>query len=87
MSPDLKLATIFVTLHDKKDAKAVLAGFEANRKAIRGEVARRVNLKFAPDVRFLMDDRLDVVDRIDRILRSPAVRRDIDASADDAGDA
>jgi len=87
MSPDLKLATIFVTLHDKKDVKAVLAGFEANRKAIRGEVARRVNLKFAPDVRFLMDDRLDVVDRIDRILRSPAVRRDIDAPADDAGDA
>ena len=46
-----------------------------------------MNLKFAPDVRFLMDDRLDVVDRIDKILRSPAVRRDIDAPVDDAGDA
>jgi ribosome-binding factor A len=77
MSPDLRLATIFVTLHDKRQEKAVLKALDANRKHLRTEVAHRVNLKFAPDVRFLMDDRLDEAARIDALLRSPAVQRDI----------
>jgi ribosome-binding factor A len=77
MSPDLRLATIFVTLHDKRQEKAVLKALDANRKHLRTEVAHRVNLKFAPDIRFLMDDRLDEAARIDALLRSPAVQRDI----------
>src|SRR6476620_7332845 len=78
MSPDLKLATVYVTLHDEKLSKPVLKAFEQNRKAIRTDVARKVNLKFAPDVRFRLDDRLEEVDRIEALLRSPAVRRDLD---------
>jgi ribosome-binding factor A len=77
MSPDLRLATIFVTLHDKRQEKSVLKALDANRKHLRTEVAHRVNLKFAPDIRFLMDDRLDEAARIDALLRSPAVQRDI----------
>jgi len=84
MSPDLRLATIFVTLHDKRQEKSVLKALDANRKHLRTEVAHRVNLKFAPDIRFLMDDRLDEAARIDALLRSPAVQRDIggDKAAD-----
>jgi ribosome-binding factor A len=77
MSPDLKLATIFVTLHDRKSEKPVFAALEANRKMLRTEIAHRVNLKFAPDVRFRLDDRLEEVSKIDALLRSPAVQRDI----------
>ncbi len=88
MSPDLKLATVFVTIHDQKNAGTVLAAFEQNRKAIRAQVAHRLNLKFAPDVRFKLDDRLDEVARIDALLRSPQVRRDLDPPpGDDDGDA
>ncbi|MHB2167509.1 30S ribosome-binding factor RbfA [Alsobacter sp. R-9] len=83
MSPDLRLATIFVTLHDKREEKAVLQALEANRKHLRGEVAHRVNLKFAPDIRFRIDDRLDEAARIDALLRSPAVQRDIAAPRHD----
>ena len=61
MSPDLKLATIFVTLHDRKSEKPVFAALEANRKMLRTEIAHRVNLKFAPDIRFRLDDRLEEV--------------------------
>jgi ribosome-binding factor A len=82
MSPDLRLATIFVTLHDKRQEKAVLKALDANRKHLRTEVAHRVNLKFAPDIRFLMDDRLDEAARIDALLRSPAVQRDIAVDKD-----
>jgi ribosome-binding factor A len=76
VSPDLKLATIFVTLHDKREEKAVLRALEANRRHLRAEIAHRVNLKFAPDIRFRMDHGLDAAARIDALLRSPEVRRD-----------
>src|SRR6476620_9980637 len=52
MSPDLRLATIFVMPLGGKDVGSVLTALENNKRYIRGEVARAVNLKFAPDVRF-----------------------------------
>ncbi|HEX2512106.1 MAG TPA: ribosome-binding factor A, partial [Xanthobacteraceae bacterium] len=45
---------------------------------LRGEIAHRVNLKFAPDLRFMLDQRFDEAERIDKLLRTPAVRRDLD---------
>ena len=86
MSPDLKLATVFVTLHDRKSEKPVFAALEANRRMLRTEIAHRVNLKFAPDIRFRLDDRLEEVSKIEALLRSPEVQRDI-APRDDADDA
>ncbi len=86
MSPDLRLATIFVTLHDKREEKAVLKALDSNRKHLRTEVAHRVNLKFAPDIRFRMDEGLDKAARIDALLRSPAVQRDISADRDGGPD-
>lgn len=87
MSPDLKIATVFVTVHDAKDEQPVIKALAGHRGEIRREVARRVNLKFAPDVRFRIDDRLDDAARIDAILRSPEVQRDIAKSRDDDEDA
>src|ERR1700738_2595963 len=52
MSPDLKLATIYVVPLGGRDTDTVIAALERNKKFLRGEVARRVNLKFSPDVRF-----------------------------------
>lgn len=86
MSPDLKLATIYVTLHDRRDEKAVLKALDANRKHLRQEIAQRVNLKFAPDIRFRLDDRLDEASRIDALLRSPRVIRDTRRRDDDPKD-
>jgi ribosome-binding factor A len=40
-------------------------------------VARRINLKFAPDVRFRLDERFDEAERIEKLLRTPAVQRDL----------
>lgn len=78
MSADLKLATIYVMPLGGRDVKDVVAALERNKKFLRGEIAHRVNLKFAPDVRFRADERFDEVDRIDKLLRTPAVQRDLD---------
>ena len=48
------------------------------RRYLRGEIARRVNLKFAPDIRFAIDERFDAAERIEKLLRTPAVQRDLD---------
>ena len=77
MSPDLKLATAYVMPLGGRDQKAVLAALDRNRKYLRGEVVRRVKMKFAPELRFKIDERFDEAERIDRLLRSPEVARDL----------
>ena len=77
MSPDLKLATAYVMPLGGRDQKAVLEALERNRKYLRGEVVRRVKMKFAPELRFRIDERFDEAERIDRLLRSPEVARDL----------
>jgi ribosome-binding factor A len=77
MSPDLKLATIYVMPLGGRDEKAVLEALERNRRYLRGEIAKRVNLKFAPDIRFRIDERFDEAARIDKLLQSQEVKRDL----------
>jgi ribosome-binding factor A len=77
MSPDLRLATVYVMPLGGKDVKPVLAALEGHRKYIRGEIAHAVNLKFAPDVRFLADETFEEADRIEELLRSPKVAQDL----------
>ncbi len=76
MSPDLRLATIYVMPLGGRDKEAVLEALGNNRKYLRTEIAKRVNLKFAPDIRFLIDERFDEAERIEKLLRSPEVVRD-----------
>lgn len=77
MSPDLKLATVFLLPLGGKDTAAVLKALDGHRKYIRGEIAHRVNLKFAPDVRFRADESFDQQARIDALLDSETVKRDL----------
>ena len=77
MSPDLRLATIYVMPLAGRDTDEVIAAFERNKKFLRGEIAHRINLKFAPDLRFRVDDRFEEVERIEKLLRSPQVQRDL----------
>jgi len=76
MSPDLKLATAYVMPLGGRDESAVLAALDRHKKVLRQEVARRVNLKFAPELRFRRDESFDEAARIDALLRSEKVRRD-----------
>jgi len=77
MTADLRLATIYIMPLAGRDEKDVLAALERNKRYIRGEIAHRVNLKFAPEVRFRADERFDEAERIEKLLRTPAVQRDL----------
>ena len=79
MTADLRLATIYVMPLGGRDAEAVLTALERNKRFLRGEIAHRVNLKFAPDIRFRIDERFDEAARIEKLLRAPQVQRDLQA--------
>jgi ribosome-binding factor A len=83
MTADLRLATIYVMPLAGRDAQQVVAALERNKKFLRGEIAHRVNLKFAPDIRFRVDERFAEAERIDQLLRSPAVKRDLQHEDDE----
>ena len=83
MAPDLRLATIYVMPLGGRDAEPVVAALERNKKFLRREIAHRVNLKFAPDIRFRVDERFDEAERIEKILRTPAVARDLESDDDE----
>ena len=82
MSPDLKLATAYVMPLGGQDEAPVIAALERHRKVLRQEVARRVNLKYAPELRFRRDETFDEAARIDALLRSERVQRDLEAPDD-----
>jgi ribosome-binding factor A len=75
MTGDLRLATIYVMPLGGRDEAKVVAALERHKRYLRGEIARRVNLKFAPDIRFRIDERFEEAARIEKLLRSPDVTR------------
>jgi len=77
MSPDLRQATIYVMPLGGKDVQEVIEALERNKRYLRGEIAHHVNLKFAPEIRFRADERFDEAERIEKLLRTPAVQRDL----------
>ena len=78
MSPDLKIATAYVTPIGPGDAKAVCKTLAGAQRDIRMQIGRRLNLRFTPTLRFLPDTSFDTFGRIDALLRSPEVARDTD---------
>ena len=83
MSPDLRLATVYVMPLGGRDREAVLAALEKNKRWLRGALAKRVDMKFMPELRFLIDETFDEAHRIDRLLRSPEVARDLKAKSEE----
>jgi ribosome-binding factor A len=83
MSPDLRLATVYVMPLGGRDEEDVLGALERNKRYVRGEIGRRVNLKFAPEIRFRIDDRFDEAERIEKLLRTSVVQRDLAAKRDE----
>lgn len=77
MTPDLKTAITYVMPLGGQDLKPVLTALTANKKYIRGAMAKTVNLKYAPDFRFVADTSFAEAKRIDALLASPKVRQDI----------
>lgn len=76
ITADLKIATVYVMPLGGKNAKEVIAAFAKNKGFIRSAIARTLNLKYAPDLRFKFDEMFDEAARIDALLDSPKVKGD-----------
>jgi len=76
-SPDLKVATVFVMPLGGRDAEKVLAALTHARGELRHHVARAVRLRFAPELRFRLDETFDRMDDTRRMLAEDRVRRDL----------
>jgi ribosome-binding factor A len=77
MSPDLRHATVFVKPLLGADEAAVIKALRTNTAYLQSQVARRVNTKYAAKLKFLPDESFDEGSRIDTLLRSPTVSRDL----------
>ncbi|MEY3080811.1 MAG: ribosome-binding factor RbfA [Pseudomonadota bacterium] len=78
MSPDLKIANAFVRTLQQGKEKALLEALNRNRRYIRGLVSPKLEMKFTPEIRYRVDTALDYAGKIDELLRSPEVARDLD---------
>ena len=96
MTPDLKIANAYVMPLGGTHADEIVAALNRHRKFIRGRVAPQIDLKYAPEIRFFVDETFEgclllnsvletfeEAGRIDALLRSDRVRRDLDDDSDD----
>jgi ribosome-binding factor A len=77
MTPDLKVATVFVMPLGGQRIEAAVKALADNRKQIRHLIGQRIDLRHTPDFRFRADLTFAESDRVDALLRSPGVRRDL----------
>jgi len=79
MSPDLKIATCYVSPLGGGDAKPIIKALAQHAKFIRGRLARQLNqMKYMPEFRFREDTSFDNFAKIDAILHSDEVKRDLE---------
>lgn len=78
MSPDLKVATAYVTPLGNKDHDKIVAALNRNAKFIRGKLGPSLRqMKFMPEIRFKDDTSFENFRKIDELLKSPEVQRDL----------
>jgi len=77
MTPDLKLANAYIMPLGGEGAEEIVAALNRHHRFIRGRVAPALDLKFAPDLKFFVDNTFDEFGKIDALLRSDRVQRDI----------
>jgi ribosome-binding factor A len=83
MSPDLKIATAFISPLGAGDGQAIIKALAQHAKFIRGRVSGALRqMKYMPEFRFRLDTSFDNMSKIDELLRSPSVARDLDADND-----
>jgi ribosome-binding factor A len=78
MSPDLKLATVYVLPLGGGEADEAVAHLDTHKRYLRGLLAKKVSMKFMPELRFKVDSSFEASARIDELLASPKVARDLD---------
>lgn len=82
MTPDLKLANVYVMPLGGEHAPEIVEALNRHKKFVRGRIAPGLDLKFTPDLKFFVDTTFDEFGRIDALLRSERVARDLTTQSD-----
>jgi ribosome-binding factor A len=82
-SPDMRYATVYCEPLGGGNAKQIIAALNRHKGFLRGEMGHRITMKFTPDLRFVEDESFAEAQKIETILKSPEVQRDLAASDDD----
>ena len=85
-SPDMRYATVYCEPLGGKNAKAIVAALNRHKGFLRGEMGHLIAMKFTPDLRFVEDESFAEAQKIETILKSPEVQRDLTATHDEEED-
>ena len=85
-SPDMRHALVFVEPLGGKDAERIVEALNRHRGFLRGQMGQRIALKFTPELRFVEDRSFAEAERIDKILRSEKVARDLKSPGENEAD-
>jgi len=84
MSPDLRVADVYVTVFgDEKKILETLKGFKKSKGFIKKRIAPQLGLKYMPDLRFVRDDSFDKAARLDALIEAAPKGEDRDEDAQD----
>jgi len=85
-SPDMRHATVFCEPLGGQNAKQIVAALNRHKGFLRGEMGHRITMKFTPELRFIEDESFAEAQKIEQILKSPEVQRDLNISEEEADD-
>jgi ribosome-binding factor A len=87
MSPDLKIATVFIAPLGGGDPQPLVRALARNARLIRGKLSPAIGqIRYMPEFRFRADESFDNYSRIDELLHRPEVARDLDEGGNKSGD-
>ena len=82
-SPDMRYATVYCEPLGGENAREVIAALNRHKGFLRGEMGKRIATKFTPDLRFVEDESFAEAQKIENILKSERVSRDLAAHGED----
>ncbi len=82
VSPDLRKARAYIMPLGGENQQPVVEALTHAHKFIRGELSRKISLKYSPEIEFVIDTSFDYSQRIDEVLNAPEVVRDISIKDD-----
>jgi len=85
-SPDMRYATVYCEPLGGKNAKEIVAALNRHKGFLRGEMGKLISTKFTPDLRFVEDESFAEAEKIENILKSERVSRDLVPPGEEDGD-
>lgn len=82
-SPDMRYATVYCEPLGGQNAKEIVAALNRHKGFLRGEMGHLITMKFTPELRFVEDESFAEAQKIETILKSDRVSRDLSATHDD----